>query len=137
MGVHHYRYFKNQFDCLPHTHGDYHILICLDGEMEFVRKTHSVKLQPGEVHTVNPGEVHCSQMGLMDSASEGITLVLDKSALNSVIRKIHLLPGSAPNNIVFLGKSFDQNVLRLALELLHEIEGQRMGYEVVVESMHS
>ncbi len=135
MGVHHYRYSRNQFDCLPHTHADYHILICLNGAMEFVRKTHSVTLQTGEVHALNPGEVHCSQMGLMDSASEGITLVLDRSALNSMIRKIHVLHGLDSSTIVLLGKSLDRNVLRLALELLDEIEGRRMGYEVVVQSL--
>jgi AraC-like DNA-binding protein len=135
MGVHHYRYSRNQFDCLPHTHSDYHILICLNGTMEFVRKTHRVTLQPGEVHTLNRGEVHCSQMGLLDSASEGITLVLDKFALERVIRKIHLLQGSASDHVVFLGKSSDQNVLCLARELLREIEERRVGYEVVVQSL--
>jgi AraC-like DNA-binding protein len=135
MGVHHYRYARNQFDCLPHTHGDYHILICLSGAMEFVRKTSRVRLQAGEVHALNPGEVHCSQMGLMDSVSEGITLVLSKVALTSVLRKVHLVHGSAPDNLVFLGKSFDRNLLNLARGLLHEIKGRRMGYEVVVQSL--
>jgi AraC-like DNA-binding protein len=135
MGVHHYRYSRNQFDCLPHTHSDYHILVCLNGAMEFVRKTHRVRLQAGEVHALNPGEVHCSQMGLGDSPSEGITLVLEKSALDNVIRKIHFLRGSAPDHIVLLGKSSDHNVQCLALELLREIEERRVGYEVVVQSL--
>jgi AraC-like DNA-binding protein len=135
MGVHHYRFWRNQFDCLPHTHSDYHFLICLSGAMEFVRKSHRVILRTGEVHTLNPGEVHCSQMGLSDSASEGITLVLDKLALESVIRKVHLLHGSAVDHIVFQGKSFDRTVLGLAMELLREIEERRMGYEVVVQSL--
>lgn len=135
MGVHHYRYSKNQFDCLPHTHSDYHFLICVGGAMEFIRKNDRVRLHAGEVHTLNPGEVHCSQMGLMDSTSEGITLVLEKSALESVIRRLHFFHGSAGGNIVFLGKSFDRNVLRLALELLHEIEERRMGFDVVVQSL--
>jgi len=87
MGVHHYRCSESQFDCLAHTHGDYHILICLNGAMEFARKTNRVILQKGEVHALNPGEVHC-RMGLMDSVSEGVTLVLDKSALRGVLRKV-------------------------------------------------
>jgi AraC-like DNA-binding protein len=60
---------------------------------------------------------------------------LDKSALESLIRKIHLLQGSAAGHIVFSGKSSDRNVLCLALELLREIEERRMGYEVVVQSL--
>jgi AraC-like DNA-binding protein len=135
MGVHHYRYGRNQFDCLPHTHSDYHVLICLNGAMEFVRKTNRVRLQAGEVHTLNPGEVHCSQMGLSNSSSEGITLVLDRSALDNVVRQIHLLQGSAPYRIVLLGKSFDRTILCLALELLREIEERRVGYEVVAQSL--
>lgn len=135
MGVHRYQYARNQFDCLPHTHSDYHILICLNGAMEFVRETDRVRLQTGEVHTLNPGEVHCSQMGLGDSPSEGITLVLERSALDSVISKIRLLQGSAPYHVVLLGKSFDRTILSLALDLLREVEERRVGYEVVAQSL--
>ena len=135
MGVHHYRYARNQFDCLPHTHVDYHILICLSGAMEFVRKTHQVDLRAGEVHAVNPGEVHHSQMGLGNSQTEGLTLVLDKSALENVIRTTHLPNNFDPDKLILVGKSFDRNVLQLARAVVHELEERKLGYEIVVQSL--
>lgn len=135
MGLHHFRYSKNQFDCLPHLHSDYHILICLNGTMEIIRDTQRITLERGEVHTVNPGEVHQTQMGISDSPSEGITLILDKGALDGVIGKNHLLNHSRFENIIFLGRCFDLNVLRLAKELLDELIERKIGYEVLVQSL--
>jgi AraC-like DNA-binding protein len=103
--------------------------------MEFVRKTDRVILRKGEVHALNPGEVHSSQIGLMDSVSEGVTLVLDKSALRSVLRKIRAAQVSCSDHLVFLGKSSDQNALDLAMALLAEIEERGLGYEIVVQSL--
>jgi AraC-like DNA-binding protein len=135
MGLHHFRYSRNQFDCLPHTHSDYHFMICLGGAMETICSSQRVTVKPGEVHTVNPGEVHCSRMGILDSPSEGITLILDKETLEDIIRKIHLPRLRHFDDIMFLGKCFDQDVQRLGQELVRELVERRAGYEVVVQSL--
>jgi AraC-like DNA-binding protein len=74
-------------------------------------------------------------MGLLNSASEGITVILSKPALDGVVRKIHFPRSSAADHIFFQGKRFDRNILSLALELIGEIEARRIGYEVVVYSL--
>jgi hypothetical protein len=42
---------------------------------------------------------------------------------------------SSSDNLVFLGKSSDENVLDLAVALLGEIQERALGYKIVVQSL--
>src|SRR5260370_4355571 len=58
--LHYFRYSARKLECLPHTHDEYNIIICLGGGFDYVVGGVRETLAPGEVVVVNPGEVRYS-----------------------------------------------------------------------------
>jgi hypothetical protein len=61
---HHFDYSVHQYDGLPHTHGEYCIVIGLSGAMSIARGERIDRVETGDIVIVNPGELHRCRFGL-------------------------------------------------------------------------
>ncbi|MCI0623300.1 MAG: AraC family transcriptional regulator [Acidobacteria bacterium] len=134
FGLHHFRYLADSFNCLPHTHGEHNFIVCLDHGFECVVNEQAETMEPGDLLVINPGEVHKSSYKSNQVPSEGITLYLTQRALESLLRRMRVRFDGKRQGIRFLGKVHDPKVLQLVQELLSEWDGQKEGYDVVIQS---
>src|SRR5438876_11395196 len=86
--LHHFRYPAGRLDCLPHTHDEYNIILCLNGGFEFWVRNARETLEPGDVLVVNPGEVHYGKYGQGSSESAGLTLHLTERAMKEIMQRM-------------------------------------------------
>jgi AraC-like DNA-binding protein len=131
-------HFKNQVTdvaSLPHTHGEYALVTCLEGTMEFICEDEYHMLEPGDMLMHNPGQVHQSRFGSSHSSCNGIILYFDTQAMETLLRKIALSYGSQLQSVIFLGKHRDLKALRLAQEMIEELDNQEVGHEAFMEAL--
>jgi len=134
FGMHYFRYLADNFNCLPHTHGEHNFIVCLEQGFECVVNGQDETMEPGDLLVINPGEVHKSRYKSNQVPSEGITLYLTQRALESILRRMRVPFDGKRQGIRFLGKVHDPKVLQLVQELLSEWDGQKEGYDVVMQS---
>lgn len=119
---------------LPHTHAEYAFIFCLDGPMDFVCSGSHYVLAPGELLVHNSGQVHQSRYGSEDAPSEALSLVITKSVVEAVMRRMRIFC-RPDQRITFRGKTEDAGVARLAQDLIGEMEQMRAGYDIIVPSL--
>ena len=134
MGLHHFKYSEVNFECLPHSHGEYIITVCLNRDFDYYIRGKCVHMATGDLVVTNPGEIHHGCYRPADSPSEGISLFLTKRILNEVLKDIHIPFDPASNHILLLGKSRDLKVLQLAQEVYQELQKREQGYEIIIRS---
>jgi AraC-like DNA-binding protein len=136
MGAGHFKsYFVDEVAYLPHTHGEYAFIICLHGKMEFLCGGQHILLEAGEFLVHNPGQIHQSRYGSEQSPCEGVALVVEKPVMESLLKRMIAPHRLHLNEILFLGKTHDQGVIRLAQDLICELEQHRSGYEILLQSL--
>jgi len=136
MGADHFKScLVDEVAYLPHTHGEYAFIICLNGKMEFLCGGQHILLEPGEFLVHNPGQIHQSRYGLEQSPCEGVTLVVEKLVIESLLKKMNAPHRPNLNETLFLGKTHDQGVIRLAQDLIRELEQRHVGYEILLQSL--
>ncbi len=133
--LHSFRYSAGKVECLPHTHDEYNIIICLSGEIVCVVVDDRHILQPGEVLVVNPGEVHYATYPKEPIAAVGITLHVPESAMHRTIRRMRLPLDLDSSSISFAGKAHDPSLLQFADELLAELDERQNGFEMVAQAL--
>ncbi|MEW5978792.1 MAG: AraC family transcriptional regulator [Acidobacteriota bacterium] len=134
FGLHYFRYVANDFRCLPHTHGEHNFIVCLEHSYQCVVNGKEETMEPGDLLVINPGDVHKSRYNSDQVPSEGVTLYLTQRALESILCRMHIPFDGRRQSIRFLGKVRDPKVLELVQELLTEWQGQKEGYDVVMQS---
>jgi AraC-like DNA-binding protein len=133
--LHHFRYPAGRLDCLPHTHGEYNIVFCLNGTFEiWVHNTHEV-LAPGDVLVVNPGEMHYGKYGQGSLESTGLTLHLTERAMKGIMHRMRLPIDADRSDVSFFGKVNDPSLLSLGEELLEELDVRQSGYEMLAQAL--
>jgi AraC-like DNA-binding protein len=135
MGVHYFQCFKDDFYCLPHTHPEYNIVICLSGEMEFNRNGKRENMKTGDVIVLNSGETHQSRFGAEKSSGETVGLIIDKARLKDILLEMQFPVCPKTQHIEFLGKACDMKVVDLTKELLYELQERKKGVGLLMQSL--
>jgi AraC family transcriptional regulator len=135
MGVHYIRCFTEDYYCLPHTHPEYNVVICLSGRVDFDLSGTSESMQAGDVIVLNPGQIHESRYGLDDSQGEAVGLIINKSELESILLEMQFPVCSRTQHIAFSGKAYDMKVVHLTTELLSELDEQKQGFGLLMRSL--
>ena len=130
MGFHQFAYLEDQYDGLAHTHGEYSIVMCTSGAIEILRGDHRDIIHEGEILIVNPGELHRCHFGLNRALSCGVTLIIRRSALRSVLDEVGLHSFAADS--FFTGKSQNHEAFELIRRLEQEFDHKKPGYLTVV-----
>jgi AraC-like DNA-binding protein len=135
LGFHHFEYREGEYDGLPHTHGEYCIIMCLSGSVEVLYPDRREVIRAGEILTLNPGEVHRCRFGMEQPNSGGFTLIVRPCAMRSVVETMALPYYSMSPNFRFLGKFRNPDAFELAARLIGEFQEQRRGYGTMIELM--
>ncbi len=133
MGFHQFGYLEHHYDGLAHTHGEYSVVMCTSGAIEILRGDRRHVIQEGEILIVNPGEIHRCRFGLDNAQSCGVTLIVRRAALRSVLATVGFRSFSP--DFLFNGKVRNKEAFALAATLVQEFEQARPGYVTMVESI--
>ena len=134
FGMHHFQYFADDFNCLPHTHGEHNFIFCLDHGFECIVNGRVERLEPGDLLVINPGEVHKSCYDSNRVASEGVTLYVTARMLESILRRMRIPFDEKRQSLEFHGKIHDTKVLQLVQDLLEEWKQRKAGFDILMES---
>lgn len=130
---HHFGYSVDNYDGLPHSHGEYCLVICITGPIEVIRPTGRDVIQAGEMLMVNPGEVHRCRFGMQGPRSEGLTLILTRRTMRQLLKFMSWPDCRLGEDLWFSGKASDREVVNTASKLATELQQQRPGYPVMME----
>jgi AraC-like DNA-binding protein len=133
--LHSFRYSAGKVECLPHTHDEYNIIICLSGAIDCMIVDERQILTPGEVLVINPGEVHYATYPKEPVAAVGITLHVPESAMYRTIRRMRLPLNLEAGSLSFVGKAQDPSLLQFADEMLAELDERQNGFEMVAQAL--
>jgi AraC-like protein len=133
--LHHFSYPAGRLDCLPHTHGEYNIILCLNGGFEFSVRNAREVLSAGDVLVVNPGDLHCGEYGRAASESTGLTLHLSERQMKEIMQKMRLPVDVERSTVLFFGKMHDYSLMAIGEELLGELESHQNGYEMIAQAL--
>jgi AraC-like DNA-binding protein len=133
--LHYFRYSARKHECLPHTHDEYNIIICLDGAIDCIVGGVRQTLSPGEVLVVNPGELHWNSYPNEPAGAVGVTLHVSEGAMKRTIHQMRLPLELEASSISFVGKARDAALLPFAEELLCELDERQNGFEMVAQAL--
>ncbi len=134
FGLHHFRYFADNLNCLLHTHGEHNFFVPLGYGFDCAVNGQEETMEPGDLLVINPGEVHKTRYNSNQVPSEGITLFVTQRALENVLQRMRVRFDGKRQSIRFLGKVHDPKVLQLLQELLEEWKKEKEGYDIVMQS---
>ena len=135
LGFHQFDYREGEYDGLPHTHGEYCIIMCLSGSIEVLYPGRREVIQAGEILILNPGEVHRCLFGVEHPRSSGFTLIVRPCALRAVVEAMALPYCALPPGFRFIGKFCDPEAFELAARLVREHRERRRGHAAMIEMM--
>lgn len=127
--------FRTSVALLPHTHGEYALIICLGGRMQFVLDGESQTLEAGEMLVHNPGQVHQSLYGSAQAPCDSATLYFSREAMLTLFKRIALHHDNGEKDILFLGKMRDGKPVQLAEDLVKEWQTRDIGHEIMLQSL--
>jgi len=133
--LHYFRYSARRLECLPHTHDEYNIIICLSDSFDYVVGADRETLTPGELLVVNPGEIHYSVYPKEPSEAIGVSLHVSERAMQRTIHSMRLPLDLEASSISFIGKARDPTLLQFAEELLSELDERQNGFEMVAQAL--
>lgn len=119
----------------PHTHSEYTIVVCLEGEV--------AKRQLAQDHLIGPGEVMIGNHGVEHSSTymrrrgrqcEAVTISLDRRLLAALTRDFDLPPLEGEMCAAFLGKVQGSALRECALSIATELRTKQVGHQLVVET---
>lgn len=83
----------------------------------------------------NAGQIHQSWYGLDQQSWESVSLVIDRSVISQVLRRMTSVASSQEQGFLFLGKIHDLGVIRQVTDIVGELEAEKLGYDLVVHSL--
>jgi AraC-like DNA-binding protein len=133
--LHHFQYSGGRLDCLPHTHDEYNIVFCLNGQIEYSVRNGWETLQPGDAVIINPGEVHCSNYGQGPADATGLTVHMTENAMKRLIHRMKLPVDVEHSSLAFFGTAHDPALLSFSEELVAEVDQRQSGFELVAQAL--
>ena len=119
----------------PHSHSEYGIVICLQGEVSKAQLGLLTVVGPGEVVMSNSGIEHASGYLAGPRGCEAVCLTVEPRGLSGLLSPFHLPVMEAERGPVFTGK-FSSAILRdCAVDIARELRTRDIGHEIVVEGL--
>jgi AraC-like DNA-binding protein len=120
----------------PHTHSEYTVMVCLEGEL--------TKTESGRTHVIGPGEAMISNAGVEHAtgylrrhsrACEVVCVTFDRQLLSALRQDFQLPVTEAGKYPVFTG-SLESNVLHeCALDIAQELRRREAGHRIILETI--
>jgi AraC-like DNA-binding protein len=119
----------------PHSHSEYGIVICLQGEVSKAQLGTLTVVGPGEVVMSNSGIEHASGYLAGPKGCEAVCLTVEPRGLTGLLAPFHLPEMKEALGPVFTGK-FSNTILReCASDIARELRNRDVGHEIVVEGL--
>ncbi|MBM3756669.1 MAG: AraC family transcriptional regulator [Acidobacteria bacterium] len=138
LGVHHFRYPRDDFEAIPHSHPEYTFVLCLRNRIDLEVGSRSLQLAPGHIALIHPAEVHRGCFGDNREPGEGMAVVIASRAMHRLAEAFGIRPESQHHTIRLSPSSpFCSSVeaLGYANEILDEWRVARPGRSLAVESL--
>jgi AraC-like DNA-binding protein len=120
----------------PHTHSEYTIVVCLEGEI--------LKTQLGQTHVIGRGGVMIGNHGVEHSSGymsrsgkpcQSVSLSLNRRLLASLSGEFRLPPADGDTCPAFTGKLENSIMLDCAEAIAEELTGAKPGHKIVIETL--
>jgi AraC-like DNA-binding protein len=119
----------------PHSHSEYGIVICLQGEVSKAQLGTITVIGPGEVVISNSGIEHASGYLAGPKGCEAVCLTIEPRGLTDILGPFHLPAINQGLGPVFTGK-FSSAVLHdCAIDIARELRSCDIGHEIIVEGL--
>lgn len=119
----------------PHTHSEYTIVVCLEGEVIKKQMGQTQVVGPGEAMIGNHGVEHWSgYFGRPGRACEAVTISLDRRLMAALTTDFDLPPIEGATCAAFLGKVNGSILLDCAQSIAQELKTKQVGHQLVIET---
>jgi len=119
----------------PHSHSEYGIVICLEGEVSKAQLGSTTVIGPGEVVMSNSGIDHASGYLVGPKGYEAICITVERRALAHLLGGFRLPLLTDEAGPVFTGKFASRVLHDSALDIVREINRRDLGHEIVIEGL--
>jgi AraC-like DNA-binding protein len=121
----------------PHSHSEYGIVICLQGEVSKAQLGTLTVVGPGEVVMSNSGVEHASGYLAGPKGCEAVCLTVEPCGLTGFLSPFHLPAMEEERGPVFTGKFSSSALYDCAVDIARELRTRDIGHEIVVEGLAS
>jgi len=120
----------------PHTHSEYTIVVCLQGEI--------LKTQLGETHVIGRGGAMIGNHGVERASGylsqngrscEAVSVSVDRRVLDSLAQEFKLPAADGETSPAFLGKVESAILLGCAQGIAEELHGGLPGHKIIIETL--
>jgi AraC-like DNA-binding protein len=120
----------------PHTHSEYHMVICLEGCVS--------KTQMGDTYVIEGGETVVGNFGVEHSSSyltgahgcDALTVTVNRRMLSSLVPGYSVIEEEGKHRVpILLGRIASTVLYECARDVVMELKERRPGYEVVIEGL--
>jgi len=119
----------------PHTHSEYHVVVCLEGAVTKTQMGHHHVIEAGESIMGNFGVEHASSYRVGSRGSESVCLSVDRRMMECFLPPSLIVRDAGQRVPVFLGRLQSQALLDCARDVATELRERRPGYELVVDGL--
>ena len=119
----------------PHSHSEYGIVICLEGEVSKAQLGSTTIIGPGEVVMSNSGIDHASGDLAGARGYEAVCITVERRALGHLLGGFRLPLFSEETGPIFTGKFASRVLHDSALDIVRELNRRDLGHEIVIEGL--
>jgi AraC-like DNA-binding protein len=119
----------------PHTHSEYHIVVCLEGAVLKTQLGETQVIEAGQALAGNFGVEHSSCYATARGRSESVTLTVDRRMLSGLLPGYRFEAERGDRLPVLLGRLDSPLIYQCAREVAPELKERKPGYEVVLEGL--
>ncbi len=119
----------------PHSHSEYGIVICLQGEVSKAQLGTLTVVGPGEVVMSNSGIEHASGYLAGAKGCEAVCLTVEPRGLTGLLSPFQLPAMEDERGPVFTGKFSSAILHDCAIDIARELRTRDIGHEIVVEGL--
>jgi AraC-like DNA-binding protein len=119
----------------PHSHSEYGIVVCLEGEVSKAQLGSTTIIGPGEVVMSNSGIDHASGYLAGPKGYEAVCITVERRALAHLLGGFRLPLLTEDDGPIFTGKFASRVLHDSALDIVREINRRELGHEIVIEGL--
>jgi len=119
----------------PHSHSEYGIVVCLEGEVSKAQLGSTTIIGPGEVVMSNSGIEHASGYLAGPKGYEAVCVTVERRTLAGLLGGFRLPRLENDCGPVFTGKFTSHVLHECARDIVRELNGRDLGHEIVIEGL--
>ena len=121
----------------PHSHSEYGIVVCLEGEVSKAQMGCTTIIGPGEVVMSNSGIDHASAYLAGPKGYEAVCVTVERRAMAGQLGGFSLPTLGEATGPVFTGKFASRVLCDCALDIVRELRNRELGHEIIIEGLAS